>query len=162
MKCKGKTRAFSLIEIAVVVPILLLVLALTYSPSISILKRYTDSRSDLLVSSEVNDAAEWLRIAIIRSLWTGADFTLTVSYENAVNWLRVTWEGSGEKDEWKADRIAFRSLAVDNLNHFYSSRFQTLSPALSIRIYYGDNKKDRADWFISVSAYGLVRVFRSS
>jgi len=151
-----------MVEILVVVPILLLVLVSTYSPGISLVERYTDPRSELVVTSEVNDAASWLKNVITRALWTGSDFKLTVVYVKAEPRLSVTWESTGLREEWRAPHIAFKSLEVDNAVYFYSARFQTISPALSIRVYHGDNKKDRTDWMISISVYGFVRTYRKT
>jgi hypothetical protein len=129
------------------------------------LKRFTDPRSDLAVSSEVNDAAEWLRSAITRSLWTGSDFVLTVSNENAGHWLRIRWntpDTSRPAEEWSSERIAFKAHSSGKAEHFYSSKFQTLSPALSIEVYHGDARQDRTDWLISISGYGFLRAYRQS
>jgi hypothetical protein len=141
---------------------MLLVLVSAYLSGIPLVKRYTDPRSELIVASEVNDAASWLKNVITRALWTGSDFKLTVAYAKAEPRLSVTWESTGLREEWRAPRIAFKSLETDNALHSYSSRFQTISPALSIRVYHGDNKADRTDWMISISAYGFVRTYRKT
>jgi prepilin-type N-terminal cleavage/methylation domain-containing protein len=159
MKSNDSKRAFSLVELLVAVVIFLLILSSTYVSGISMIERFTDPRSDLIVSSEVDEAMAWLQSVITRALWTGSDFSLVFSNPEDVTLLKVRWETSRKLEEWSAGHIAFKSVDADNKEYFYSAKFQTLTPAISLRAYYGDTKKDRTDWIISISAYGFVRTY---
>ena len=162
MPCRNKRRAFSLIELLVSVSILFVVFGMTYSFGWPVLRSLLDPRSELVVAGEVNDAVAWLQSAIMRSLGTGNDFTLTVEIEEPEDFLEIRWKTSGMFEKWSSNRITFRSLNADSRNSAYTSGFQKLTPAVTIQVHYGDGKKDRTDWRISISAYGYVRAYRRS
>jgi hypothetical protein len=131
-------------------------------------RRFTDPRSDLVVSRDVSDAVEWLQGVISRSLWTGSGFSLSVprSGAEAENKIQVVWNGSHKREEWRSERVAFKSAAGGDVNnspfHIYSPAFQTFTPAVTIRVHHSGGKKDDADWVISVSGYGFVRAYRKT
>jgi len=162
MPRRNKGRAFSLTELLVSVSILSSIIGMTYINVWPALRKLIDPRSDIVVAGEVNDAVAWLQSAIMRSLGTGNDFTLTVENQEPKDFIEIKWKTSGKSEQWSSSRIAFRSLNYDNRNAAYTSGFQKLTPAITIQVHYGDDKKDRTDWRISISAYGYVRAYRQS
>ena len=162
MSRPNKRQAYTLIELLVSISILSAIIGMASNLGWPALKRLMDPRSDVVVSGEVNDTVAWLQNVIMRSLVTGNDFTLTVENQEAKDFLTIKWKTSGKLEKWSSKRIAFRSLNYDAKNSTYTSDFQKLSPALTIDVYYGDNKKDKTGWRISISVYGYVRAFRYS
>ena len=162
MPYQNKKRAYTLIELLVATAILFVIIGMTYNLGLPALRRLIDPRSDIMVAGEVNDTVAWLQSAIIRSLGTANDFTLTVENQEPKDFLAIKWKTSGKLEKWSSNRIAFRSLNYDSKNSTYTSGFQKLSPALTIQVHYGDGKKDKTDWRISISAYGYVRAYRQS
>ena len=158
----NKKRALSLIELLVSVSILLVITGMTFNFGLPFLRRLIDPRSEVLVAGEVTDAAAWLQSAVMRSLGTGNDFTLTVENREPQDFLAIKWKTSGKLEKWSSDRITFRSLNYDIRNSTYTSGFQKLTPAVTIQVHYGDGKKDKTSWRISISAYGFVRAYRQS
>jgi hypothetical protein len=115
------------------------------------------------VEGEVEDAAAWLRSVITRALWNKSDFTLTVSADGAESWISVKWKTTGKQEFWNAANVAFKTAGnVTGVSSNYSYRYQTLTPAISIIVYYQDNRHTRAGWVISASGYGYVRTYRQS
>jgi len=161
MPCPNKRRAFSLMELIVSISILLIIIGMTFLGWPALMRLF-DTRSDLVVAGEVNDTVAWLQSAIMRSLGTGNDFTLTVENQEPRDFLEIKWKTSGQQEKWSSNRITFRSLNYDNRNSTYTSGFQKLTPAITIQVHYGDGKKDRTNWRISISAYGYVRAYRQS
>ena len=161
MPCPNKRRAFSLMELIVSISILLIIIGMTFLGWPALMRLF-DTRSDLVVAGEVNDTVAWLQSAIMRSLGTGNDFTLTVENQEPRDFLEIKWKTSGKQEKWSSNRITFRSLNYDNRNSTYTSGFQKLTPAITIQVHYGDGKKDRTNWRISISAYGYVRAYRQS
>jgi len=159
---RNKWRAFSLIELLVSLSILFVIFGMTYCLGWPTLRGLMDPRSDIMVAGEVNDAVAWLQSTIIRSLGTGNDFTLTVENQTPTDFLVIKWKTSGKLERWSSDRITFRSLNYDSRNSTYTSNFQKLSPALTIEVHYGDDKRDKTGWRISISVYGYVRAYRQS
>jgi hypothetical protein len=157
-----KRRSFSVIEIVIAVAALCVILSGCLVSGISVIKRFSDSRSDLVVANEVDDAAAWIQSVIRRALLRRADFTLMVSSGSAESWLKVLWKQSGEREEWKAKNIAFKSYRMDSISYSYSGRFQTLTPALTMSVCYGDGDMGRTGWLISISAYGFVKTYYQS
>jgi hypothetical protein len=125
----------------------------------SVVKRFSDGRSDIVVAGEVSDAAAWLESVMRRALLRRADFTLMVSSGKAESWLKVLWKQSGEREEWNAKNVTFKSSRMDSIYYSFSSRFQTLTPALTMSVCYGDGGRERTGWFISISAYGFVKTY---
>ena len=162
MSRPNKGRAYTLIELLVSISILSVIIGMAFNFGWPALRKMIDPRWDIMVGGEVNDTVAWLQSAIMRSLGTGNDFTLTVENQEPKDFLAIKWKTSGKLEKWSSDRIAFRSLNYDAKNSTYTSGFQKLSPALTIDVYYGDNKKDKTGWRISISVYGYVRAFRYS
>ena len=162
MRYPNKKRAFTLIELVIALFIMSVVFAMSYSFVWPTLKKLTDPRYELVVAGEVNDTAVWLQSAIMRSLGTGNDFTLTVENQEPKDFLEIKWKASGKSEKWSSNRITFRSLNYDSKNCTYTSGFQKLTPAITIQVHYGDGKKERTNWRISISAYGYVRAYRQS
>jgi prepilin-type N-terminal cleavage/methylation domain-containing protein len=157
-----RRRSFTLIEIVVTVAVLSIILSGCLVSGISLIRRFSDGRSDFVVAGEVEDAAAWLESVIRRALLRRADFTLMVSSGRAEPWLKILWKQSGEREEWNAENIAFKSGRIDSVSYSYSSRFQTLTPALTMSVCYGDGGGERTGWLISVSAYGFVNIYSQS
>ncbi|MDR1509341.1 MAG: type II secretion system GspH family protein [Synergistaceae bacterium] len=157
-----RRRSFTLIEVLVTVAVLSAILSGCLVSGISLIKRFSDGRSDLVVNGEVEDAAAWLESIIRRALLRRADFTLMVSSGSAEPWLKVLWKQSGEREEWNAKNIAFKSGRIDSISYSYSNRFQTLTPALTMSVCYGDGSGERTRWLISISAYGFVKTYHQS
>ena len=162
MPYPGKKRAFSLVELLISVSILSVIMCMTCNLGWPVLRNLTDPRSDMVIAGEVNDTVAWLQSAIMRSLGTGNDFTLTVETQDPTDFLAIKWKTSGKLEKWSSDRIAFKSLNYGNKNSTYTSNFQKLSPAITIDVYYDDGKRDKTGWRISISAYGYVRAYRQS
>jgi prepilin-type N-terminal cleavage/methylation domain-containing protein len=161
MKPACKKKAFSLVELMVVLIVFAFVISSAFVMGTSMIKRYSDKRSYFRVESEVGEAAAWLRSVITRALWNKSDFTLMVSADSAESWMSVKWKTTGERESWNAENVAFKT-AGNSTGVFsnYSYRYQTLTPALSIIVYYKDDRKTRAGWTISASGYGYVRAYR--
>ena len=157
-----KNRSFTLTELLVSIAILFVVIGMTYNFGLPALMRLVDPRSEMVIAGEVNDTVAWLQSAIMRSLGTGNDFTLTVENQDPKDFLVIKWKTSGQLEKWSSNRIAFRSLNYNSRNSTYTSGFQKLSPAVTIQVHYGDGRKDKTSWRISISAYGYVRAFRHS
>ena len=158
----NKKCAYTLIELLVSISILFVIIGMTYNLGLPALRRLADPRSDVVVAGEVNDTVAWLQSAIMRSLGTGNDFTLTVENQEPTDFLAIKWRTSGKLEKWSSNRIAFKSINYDSRNSTYTSGFQKLSPAITIVVHYGDDKRDRTGWRISISAYGYVRAYRQS
>ena len=161
MSCRGRRRSFTLIEVIITVAVLSAVLSVCLVSGISLIRRFSDGRSDFVVAGEVEDAAAWLESVMRRSLLRMADFTLMVSSGKAESWLKVLWKQSGEREEWNAKNIAFKSGRSDSISYYYSNRFQTLTPALTMSVCYGGGG-ERTGWLISISAYGFVKIYCQS
>ena len=158
----GKKRAYTLIELLVSAFILLVMVGVVFNFGWPALTRFTDPRSDIMVEGEVNDAAAWLQSAIIRSIGTGNDFTLTIENQEPTDFMAIRWRTSGALERWSSNRITFRSLNYDSRNSTYTSGFQKLTPAVTIAVHFSDGKKERTVWRISISGYGYVRAYRYS
>jgi prepilin-type N-terminal cleavage/methylation domain-containing protein len=163
MKPACKKRAFSLVELMAVLAVFACVVSAAFVTGASMIKRYSDKRSDFRVASEVEEAAAWLRSVITRALWNKSDFTLMVSADAAESWMSVKWKTTGKQESWNAENVAFKTAGnATGVFSSYSNKYQTLTPALSIIVYYKDERNTRAGWAISASAYGYVRVYRQS
>jgi prepilin-type N-terminal cleavage/methylation domain-containing protein len=163
MKQAYKKKAFSLVELMVVLVLFAFVLSAAFVTGTSMIKRYSDKRSDFRVEGEVEEAAAWLRSVITRALWNKSDFTLMVSADAAESWMIVKWKTTGEHESWNAENVAFKTAGnATGVFSNYSYRYQTLTPAISIIVYYKDDRRTRAGWAISASGYGYVRAFRES
>ncbi|MDR0653822.1 MAG: type II secretion system GspH family protein [Synergistaceae bacterium] len=161
MKQACKKRAFSLVELMVVLTLFAFVLSAAFITGTSMIKRYSDRRSDFRVEGEVEEAAEWLRSVITRALWNKSDFTLRVSADDVESRMSVEWKTTGERESWNAENVAFKTAGnATGVFSNYSYRYQTLTPALSIIVYYKDDRHTRAGWTISASGYGYVRAYR--
>ena len=157
----AKGRAFTLPELLISVALVSVIAGMTYSLGLPALMRSVGPRSDIVVAGEVNDTVAWLQSAIIRSLETGNDFTLTVNLVPE-DFLLIRWRAAGKFEQWTSNRIAFRTLNYDSINSTFTSNFQKMSPALTMAVHYGDGDKAGTGWFISISVYGYVRAFRQS
>ena len=162
MPRSNKKSAFTVTELLISVAVLTAIIGMTYSFGGSALRSLIDPRAEIFVVGEVNDTVSWLQSAITRSHETGSDFTLTVENAEPKDSLAIEWRTSGKSERWSSNRIAYRSLNYDSRNSTYTSGFQKLSPALTIAVHYADDKKDLTGWFISISVYGYVRVYRQS
>jgi Tfp pilus assembly protein FimT len=163
MKRTGKKDAFSLVELMVILATLALVLSTTFSAGVSLISRYSDKNSAYRVASETEEAAVWLRSVITRALWTKSDFTLMVSSDGAESWIIAKWKTTGEWEYWNAENIAFKTAGnATGMFSNYSFKYQTLTPAISIVVYYKDRRGARAGWTISASGYGFVRAYSDS
>jgi prepilin-type N-terminal cleavage/methylation domain-containing protein len=161
MKSACKKKAFSLVELMVVLAVFAFVVSAAFVTGTSMIKRYSDKRSDFRVEGEVEEAAAWLRSVITRALWNKSDFTLMVSASGAESWMRVKWKTTDEWESWNAENVAFKTVGnVTGVFSNYSHRYQTLTPAISITVYHKDDRKTRAGWTISASGYGYVRAYR--
>ena len=151
MRRADGSRAFTLVEALLSVFLISLMASFTFIAWDKIARRFTDPRSDLVVSRDVSDAVEWLQGVISRSLWTGSEFSLLVPRNEAEagNRISVVWSGSQKREDWRSDRVAFKSAASGDVNnssyHLYSPVFQTFTPAVTIRVHYADGKKDGAE-----------------
>jgi prepilin-type N-terminal cleavage/methylation domain-containing protein len=163
MRPACKKHAFSLVELMVVLTLFAFVLSTAFVTGTSMIKRYSDKRSDFRVESEAEEAAAWLRSVITRALWNKSDFTLMVSADGAESLMSVKWKTTGEWESWKAENVAFKTAGnATGVFSNFSYRYQTLTPALSIVVYYKDDPITRAGWKISASGYGYVRAYRES
>ncbi|MDR3165617.1 MAG: type II secretion system GspH family protein [Synergistaceae bacterium] len=163
MKPACKKNAFSIVELMTVIALFAFILSATLVTGTSMIKRHADKRSDFRVESEVEEAAAWLRSVITRALWNKSDFTLMVSADGAESSMNVKWGTSGEREYWNAENIAFKTAGnATGVSSNYSYRYQTLTPAISITVYYKDDRRTRAGWTISASGYGFVRTYRES
>lgn len=150
-------------ELMVVIALFAFVISTALITGTSMMKRYSDKRADFRVEGEVEDAAAWLRSVITRALWNKSDFTLMVSADGAESLMSVKWKTTGERESWHAENVAFKTAGnATGVFSNYSSRYQTLTPAISIVVYYNDDRRTRAGWAISASGYGYVRVYRES
>ncbi|MDR1579733.1 MAG: type II secretion system GspH family protein [Synergistaceae bacterium] len=156
-----KKHAFSLVELMTVIALFAFVLSTTFVTGTSMIKRYSDKKSDFRVEGEVENAAAWLRSVITRALWSKSDFTLMVSANKAESWMIVKWKTTGEQEFWNAENVTFKTAGnATGVFSNYSHRYQTLTPAISIIVYYEDDRKTRTGWAISVSGYGYVSAYR--
>jgi hypothetical protein len=163
MILKFRKKAFSFVELMTVLTLFALILSTAFVTGASMIKRYSDKRSDFRVESEVTEAAGWLRSVIMRALWNQSDFTLTVSADGVEPRMIVKWKTTGEWEFWNADNVAFKTAGnATGVSSNYSYRYQTLTPALSIIVYYKDDPRTRTGWTISASGYGYVRTYRES
>jgi prepilin-type N-terminal cleavage/methylation domain-containing protein len=161
MKPTCKKKAFSLVELMVVMAVFGFIVSASFITGTSMIKRYSDKRSDFRVEGEVEEAAAWLRSVITRALWNKSDFTLIVSADSPESLMSVKWKTTGERESWNAQNLAFKTVGnATGVFSNYSHRYQTLTPALSITVYYEDDRKTRAGWTISASGYGYVRAYR--
>ena len=99
MPYQDKRRAFTLIELLVATSILFVIIGMTYNLGWSALMRLINPRSDIWVTGEVNDTVAWLQSAIMRSLATGNDFTLTVENQEPKDFLAIKWRTSGKLEK---------------------------------------------------------------
>jgi Tfp pilus assembly protein FimT len=161
MQPARKKKAFSLVELTVILAVFAIVVSTAFVTGTSMIKRYSDKRSDFRVEGEVEEAAAWLRSVITRALWNKSDFTLMVSASGAESLMSVKWKTTDELESWNAENVAFKTSGnVTGAFSNYSHRYQTLTPALSINVFYKDDRKTRTGWTISASGYGYVRAYR--
>ncbi|MDR1965423.1 MAG: hypothetical protein LBQ36_01825 [Synergistaceae bacterium] len=153
--------SFTLAEMAVAVPIMLILMSMAFTSAFPSMKRYSDPESDFLIASEVENAAEWLQSLIHRGLSTRSDFTLTAPNTGTNSWLSVRWAITGKMEKWSSKIITLKNKNINSSKVTYSQRFQTLTPALTVLVYSHDGKY-LTDWRISISAYGFVDAFRDA
>jgi prepilin-type N-terminal cleavage/methylation domain-containing protein len=159
---RAKNRSFTLIEVIVSLSIMAILLSCTFVPETRIMRRFSDSRSDFSVSGEVDKTVDWIESIIRKALELHSDFKIMAANSGASQWIKVTWEMTGEEERWESERIAFRIDQIGSNTSSYSHRFQTLTPAMTLEVYYGDEKSEFTGWLISVSGYGFVRTYRRS
>lgn len=154
MKYINKKSAFTLAELLIAIPVILALLSVSFATGTSLIGRLTDPHADFRVAMEVDLASEWLNSIIKRALTSNRDFTLTVGSRAPSSRLKIKWKDTNENEEWVANNISFGATLP---RYNYSNRFQTLTPAVTMRVCYGDGKYDYTDWSISISGYGLVK-----
>ena len=129
------------------------------------LARYTDPTSEKQIAFEIRNLMERLQNAMYRSLASRRDFSLRIYGTEATQTVRLRWQ-DGSEESWKLDNIAVQNMAASGsailAGSQYSSRFHTLTPATTLRIYtVGEaSRPQRTAWRIAISAYGLVTLQR--
>ena len=126
-----------------------------------VLARYTAPTSERQIEAEVRGLTERLQNAMYRSLAGRRDFSLRIYGTEATQTVRLRWQ-DGSEESWKLENIAVLNMSASGsaalAGSQYSSRFHTLTPAMTLRIYTMEeaSKPRRTAWRITISAYGLV------
>jgi hypothetical protein len=160
----ARARAFTLAELLVSAAVMISLWGVTCLSGWGYVRRFTDPRSDAVMSREAQGAAEWLQSVISRALWKGEDFDLNTPISDPGPCITVRWSGSPKTEEWRSGIALFKhefTTYESNIYH-YSANFQTITPSLSLHLYYADGRHEYAGWIISVSGNSFVRVYRES
>lgn len=164
------TRAFSLVELVVVLTILAVFAGgalLNLGPSAA---RWADPSSEMSVEREVRATAAWIQRTIARAILDRRDFALRVERNSSrIDEITLIWQDQDGDPIRRRSRAALYAIqqqdgsSAPQGTYRYSWRFQTMTPALTLRAFARDDDGSTrlTKWGISISGYGYVRVFEA-
>lgn len=126
------------------------------------LNRFLDRGSEFNVEREVRELKFRLDGLLLRAATFRRDFTLIASPVQPNEFFFVKWEGDTTQETWRMENIAVKSSNAGVYSFVYSHLHQTLTPALTLRVY----RKEGAGlhvspWRVSISGYGFVRAYKT-
>ncbi|MDR0649471.1 MAG: hypothetical protein LBF92_09080 [Synergistaceae bacterium] len=151
-------RSFTLAELVVtcsVVALLCGCVTLAASPVIAV---FLDESRERAVEREVLEAVSWIKGHLHAARALRRDVTLKM-YANVEPTLSFRCYGDYKDDEMYSELIGFQasSSSMWAKRFTYSHQFQTMSPAIEIRIYkLTDHGYKITDWVVKISGRGLV------
>lgn len=163
----ARNSAFVLSEMVVVCALLAMFASFSAAVGTSALGRYSDPYSDFRIEAEVRELADRLRSAVNRSLVERRDFRLRIYEQGPAQCVGIKWQDA-EEELWRLDKIGVSHASnmggeAASLGNSYSSSFQTITPAVNLRVY-AIGMKDKPQptpWRITISAYGFVSIIRN-
>lgn len=154
-------RGFSLVEILVALTILAILGGCVFISAGKLLRRYADPLSPERIEGEVARTVAWIDDLFDRARLSERNFSLIVSPITPSDFFVVVWQNSEGSEEWRSDNIGLRvysSSSSPSGIFRYNWRTQTLTPALTLRVFQQKNHRYiGTKWFIIISAYGMVR-----
>ncbi len=140
--------AFTFVEVLVVVSIMVILCT-------SLLPSGFLGLNEISPEQEADSAAQWLTRAMIKSLRSRRHFVIECPNNVHLPYFVLRWiDDHPEKEFYMARGKNLFNNNGATFKSFYSPRWGTLTPAMTIRV---RNPVKKTEYFIIISGYGRVR-----